>query len=251
VRKITGGRKGEWWARQGSNLQPSASKADALSNCATRPVICIIAHPGPPRALGYADPVKKPQEVEVKISVASAPKTRALLRAAGFQIHKARIFEQNLVLDDLAGSLRERNLLLRVRTAGKKFTCTFKGKEIPGKHKRREEREFHADNREECLAVFAGLGFTPKYTYEKFRTEFARAEEPGIVTVDEAPIGVVTLDETPIGVFVELEGPARWIDASAKELGFSRADYITASYAVLHAEWCREYGLEARDMKFS
>ena len=27
----------KWWARQDSNLQPSASKADALSNCATRP----------------------------------------------------------------------------------------------------------------------------------------------------------------------------------------------------------------------
>ncbi len=117
----------------------------------------------------------------------------------------------------------------------------FQGKEIAGKHKRREEREFAADSREECLAVFAGLGFAPKYTYEKYRTEFGRGEEPGMVTVDE----------TPIGVFLELEGPPRWIDSTAKELGFSRAGYITASYSALYVEWCREYGIEPGDMKFA
>jgi adenylate cyclase class 2 len=190
--------------------------------------------------VGYAEPVKKKLEVEVKISVASAPKVRALVRGAGFTVHKARVFEQNLVLDDEAGRLLAGGLLLRVRTAGKRVTCTFKGHEIAGTHKRREEREFVADSQEECLAVFGGLGFAPKYTYEKFRTEFTRGDEAGVVTVDE----------TPIGVFLELEGAARWIDRTAKELGFSRRDYITASYAALHAEWCREYGIDARDMKF-
>ena len=60
----------------------------------------------------------------------------------------------------------------------------------------------------------------------------------------------MTLDETPIGVFLELEGPAKWIDSTAKELGFSYADYITASYGVLFAEWCKEYELSTRDMVF-
>ncbi len=185
--------------------------------------------------------MKKTQEVEVKISVADAARTRSLLRENGFRIHKARVFERNLVLDDEAGSVRARNLLLRVRTAGKQITCTFKGKEIPGPHKRREEREFHPDQADECLAVFAGLGFLPTYTYEKYRTEFTRGEEPG----------VVTLDETPIGTFLELEGPARWIDATAKLLGHSRADYITASYGRLYEEWCKEYEIESKDMTFA
>ena len=59
-----------------------------------------------------------------------------------------------------------------------------------------------------------------------------------------------TRSETPIGVFLELEGAGRWIDRTAKTLGFSRRDYITAGYAALHAQWCREYGIASRDMKF-
>jgi adenylate cyclase class 2 len=189
--------------------------------------------------------VKKPQEVEVKISVADAARMRAALRQKGFRVHKARVFENNLLLDDPQGSLKDRNLLLRVRTAGKTITCTFKNKEIPGVHKRREEREFHPDNLTECLAVFEGLGYAPAYTYEKYRTEFARTQEDGTPEP-----GVITLDETPIGLFIELEGPARWIDRTAKELGYSRTDYITASYAVLFAAWCREYGVESNHMTF-
>ena len=185
--------------------------------------------------------MKKPEEVEVKIAAEDAATIRSLLRREGFRIVKRRVFEQNIVLDDAAGSIKARNLLLRVRSAGKIVTCTFKGKEMPGVHKRREEREFHADNIDECLALFAGLGYTPSLRYEKYRTEFHRAEEPGHIT----------LDETPIGVFMELEGPARWIDATAKSLGYSRADYILLSYGRLFAEWCAAHGIESNAMTFS
>jgi adenylate cyclase class 2 len=186
-------------------------------------------------------PAKNREETEVKISVEDAAGTRALLSANGFRVVKRRVFEQNIVLDDEAGSLKARNLLLRVRTAGKIVTCTFKGKEIPGIHKRREEREFHADDLTECLALFRGIGYAPSLRYEKYRTEFARHGEPG----------VATLDETPIGIFMELEGPARWIDRTAKALGFSRADYILFSYARLFAMWCAERGIESNAMTFS
>jgi adenylate cyclase class IV len=77
-----------------------------------------------------------------------------LLREAGFRIVKARVFESNTVLDDENGSLKARNLLLRVRSAGNTITRTFKGKEVSGPHKRREEREFHPDDLEACLALF-------------------------------------------------------------------------------------------------
>jgi adenylate cyclase class 2 len=188
--------------------------------------------------------LKKPEEVEVKIAVASAAKTRALLRDRGFRILHPRVFEQNIVLDDPQGSVKARNLLLRVRSAGKHVTVTFKGKEIPGIYKRREEREFRASDLDECLAVFRGLGFEPSLRYEKYRTEFARGSEPGVVT------GVVTLDQTPIGVFIELEGPPRWIDQTAKDLGFSRDDYIGFSYARLFEAWCAERGIQSRNMSF-
>jgi hypothetical protein len=34
------------------------------------------------------------------------------------------------------------------------------------------------------------------------------------------------LDETPAGVFLELEGPSRWIDRTARRLGFAESDYL-------------------------
>jgi adenylate cyclase class 2 len=185
--------------------------------------------------------VPRREENEIKIAVTDAVRARRQIRAAGFRVHKARVFERNLVLDDSACSVKGRNLLLRVRQAGNLITCTFKGKELPGLHKRREEREFHPDNLDECLAVFAGLGYTPMFTYEKYRTEFTRSEEPG----------VITLDETPIGTFLELEGPARWIDATARELGFSRDRYIHLSYGRLFEQWRNEHGPDSpRDMVF-
>jgi adenylate cyclase class 2 len=184
---------------------------------------------------------KTPVETEIKLAVGSTAKGRALLRRHGFGVIRPRVFEQNLVLDDERGSLRERGLLLRVRGAGKTVSCTFKGVEAPGRHKSREEREFQASDLEECVAVFAGLGFHEVFRYEKYRTEFARDKEPGHAV----------LDETPIGVYLELEGPARWIDRTAEELGFAPDAFITASYSRLYVESCEARGVEPGDMSFS
>ena len=60
----------------------------------------------------------------------------------------------------------------------------------------------------------------------------------------------MTLDETPIGNFIELEGPRRWIDKVARQFGYTRADYITASYAVLYFEHCRKRGIRPTHMVF-
>jgi adenylate cyclase class 2 len=185
--------------------------------------------------------VKAPEEIEVKIAAESATILRARLRENGFRIARPRVFERNITLDDEERSLRKRNLLLRVRVAGKLITCTWKGKEsVGGPHKRREEREFHVDNLEECLALFRGLGYAPSFRYEKYRTEFTRQGERGHAL----------LDETPIGVFMELEGPVRWIDRTAKQLGFSRDDYIVLSYGRLYEQWCEAHGVESRNMSF-
>jgi adenylate cyclase, class 2 len=195
-----------------------------------------------------------PIEVEVKIAVPRAARVRTILRDAKFSVLAPRVFEQNLVLDDAGGSLKSAGLLLRVRTMGKRNAlqsalCTFKGpaKETPTHHKQRVEREFTAGNADECLAVLAGIGFHPAFRYEKYRTVFARRARKG----DKGKQGLVTLDETPIGVFMELEGPALWIDRTAKELGFSRNDYITMSYARLWERWREEHAIPAGNMVFS
>jgi adenylate cyclase class 2 len=195
-----------------------------------------------------------PIEIEVKIAVASAARMRAILRSAKFSVVNPRVFEQNLVLDNARGSIKATGLLLRVRTTGRRggvqtALCTFKGpaKETPTHHKQRVEREFSASNADECLAVFAGIGFHPAFRYEKYRTVFARRARKG----EKGKQGLVTIDETPIGVFVELEGPALWIDRAAKELGFSRNDYITMSYARLWERWREEHAMPPGNMVFS
>jgi adenylate cyclase class 2 len=184
--------------------------------------------------------VKPPVETEIKLAVSGAAKGRAILRQQGFRVSAPRVFERNLVLDDQRGSLRKRGVLLRVRVAGKTVTCTFKGPEIPSRLKRREETEFEVSELGACLGVFEALGYREAFRYEKYRTEFRRDGEHGIAT----------LDETPIGVYLELEGPARWIDRTAKALGFSRDAYITESYGRLYFAWCKASGVEPAGMTF-
>ncbi len=194
--------------------------------------------PGPVR---YPERVKKPVEVEIKVAIESARKGLALLRAHGFGVIARKVFEENLVLDDEARSLYQRGVLLRVRRAGKKVTCTAKGPEAPGgPHKRREENEFEPSEFDAALAFFGTLGYRESFRYEKYRTEFAREGEPGHVT----------LDETPIGVYMELEGPAGWINRTAKLLGFPPAGWITKSYARIYFEWCEANGITPAGMRF-
>jgi adenylate cyclase class 2 len=182
----------------------------------------------------------KPIETEIKLRVASLAKTRRMFRNAGYEVRAPRVFEQNLVLDDAKSSLRTGGLLLRVRSAGSIVTCTLKKKELAGRHKSREEREFQSSSLTETLAVFDALGYREAFRYEKYRTEFARDGEGGHVT----------LDETPMGAFMELEGKAPWIDRTAKAFGFTLADYVTDSYALLWEKWCATNGVGPRDMRF-
>jgi adenylate cyclase class 2 len=180
-------------------------------------------------------------EIEIKLRIESVAKARALLRRNGFAISALRVFEQNLVLDNEQGALRENGMLLRLRSAGHIFTCTFKGPVTTTRLKSREEIEFRAGDFESCIALFEALGFREAFRYEKYRTEFAREGEPGHVT----------LDETPIGVFMELEGPAGWIARTAKTLGFPPSVWITDSYSKLYDEWCQANGIAPKDMRFS
>jgi adenylate cyclase, class 2 len=214
----------------------------------------IMAHGHAVNQNCYPDRMASPVEIEVKIALSSAARVRKILRETKFSVVCPRVFEQNLVLDNARGSLKSSGLLLRVRTTGKRNAlesglCTFKGpaKETPTHHKMRVEREFVASNADECLAMFAGIGFHPAFRYEKYRTVFGRRARKG----EKGKPGLVTIDETPIGVFMELEGPALWIDRTAKELGFSRADYLTMSYARLWERWREEHAIPPGNMVFS
>jgi adenylate cyclase class 2 len=120
--------------------------------------------------------------------------------------------------------------------AGRAF-LTFKGAVVPGQLKVRDEIETGADSAERLLAILGALGYEPIFRYEKYREELT------------VPGAIVAVDETPIGTFVEIEGDADAIHDIARRLGYSPADYVTASYRTLYAEASGDRSAEG-DMTF-
>jgi adenylate cyclase class 2 len=181
------------------------------------------------------------QEVEIKLPVASAVEALGKLRAAGFEIVKARALETNIVFDTPALELGQTNRLLRVRTlAGSDSNITYKGPPIAAKHKTREELETSLADAPLFSLILERLGYQAVFRYEKYRTEL---QQPG-------GNGTATVDETPAGVFLELEGPPDWIDRTARALGYSEADYITSSYGRLWLNWRHSHPDAPVDMVF-
>jgi adenylate cyclase, class 2 len=181
-----------------------------------------------------------PTETEIKLAAAGVPAARKLLRSAGFTVSRRRVFESNIVFDTPGLSLRRASTLLRLRQAGAITTVTYKGKPLAGKHKSREELELSVSHAATMEAIFERLGYRPKFRYEKFRTEYRLARGKGMAT----------LDETPVGIYLELEGEPEWIDGIAHRMGFSEQDYITASYARLYLEWCKQKCVKPGNMVF-
>ncbi len=179
-------------------------------------------------------------EIEVKISVPSLAAARRRIRDAGFRVHVPRVFEVNVLWDTADLRLRSQGKVVRLRQAGGLFTVTFKGKSMDTRHKVRDEIETRVEQSGPVERIFQEIGLKPVFRYEKYRTEYTAGTSRG----------VVTLDQTPIGDFLEIEGPARWIDRTAKQLGFSPADYITASYGGLYLQYCSAHGIRPSNMVF-
>ena len=180
------------------------------------------------------------REIEIKLAVPSASAARRLLRAAGFRISRPRAFESDTILDTPDLRLRKAGCLVRVRDTRNGAVLTFKGPATAVKYKSREELEIAVDNGGLLKTILSRLGFQPVFRYQKCRAEFRR--DAG---------GLAMLDETPVGVFLELEGTPRWIDRTARELGFSEADYVTASYWQLYVDWCARRRRKPTHMLFT
>lgn len=180
-------------------------------------------------------------ENEIKLRIDNPQATEARVAAAGFRVTKPRIFESNTVLDDSDGGLRSRGCLLRLREVGRRTLVTFKNQSQNAKHKSREELETTMGDAQMARLIFERLGFRPVFRYEKFRTEYERPNENGVVTIDE----------TPIGWFMELEGEPEWIDHTASDLGFDENTYITESYGALYLADCKEKKTTPSNMVFA
>lgn len=163
-----------------------------------------------------------------------------MLEARGFRLIRNREFESNELFDLAEGQLRGRGEMLRLRRAGSVCFLTFKSRDLDGPHKRREELETRIDDPDVMRGILERLGLQVSFRYEKYRSEYQRENETGIVT----------LDETPVGTFLEIEGDPEWVDEVANELGFSPADYIVASYGKLYLDFCRQHGHSPSHMVF-
>ena len=179
-----------------------------------------------------------PREIEIKFSVEGLRALRRRLRAAGFQLKTNRTHERNTLYDLPGGVLRARKELLRLRSYGSSWKITHKSGGKISRHSSRVERETSVGDGKTMDAILRALGYKPSFRYEKFREEWSDGK------------GQVVVDHTPIGDFCEIEGPPRWIDATAKKLGVGRGEYITKNYATLFADWKNENQSEAAEMTF-
>jgi adenylate cyclase class 2 len=177
-------------------------------------------------------------EIEIKFRVADIRALTRRLRAAKFRQVTPRTHEMNALYDLPGQLLRRRGDLLRLRKYGKEWVLTHKSKGTAGRHKIRVELETKVSDGLKMDAILRSLSFQPTFRYEKFRAEWADSK------------GHVVIDETPIGTFGEIEGPPRWIDHTAKQLGIRPADYLTDTYAGLFFAWKRRTRSAAHEMTF-
>jgi len=190
--------------------------------------------------------MKHRHETEIKLAVASPRAIRNRLAELGFRPVRARHFESNYLFDYPDQRLRKSRCLLRLRFAGSQGLLTFKGAPLRSRdYKIRREIETHVDDGHQVREIFRILGMREVFCYEKFRTVYAPR---GKRNVSEAP--QLVFDETPVGDFLELEGPERWIDEVARQLGYTKAEYITDSYAALYRRDCDARGKKAGNMVF-
>ncbi len=168
------------------------------------------------------------RETEIKLRLDDPASAKRQLRKLGFSIARRRVLEINTVFDT------------PLRQAGSRRTLTFKGPPVASRYKSREEIESAFTDDKAMRLILERLGYKPVFRYEKYRTEYTR---PG-------QAGAVMLDETPIGDYLELEGSPRWIERTARALGRSPAEFITASYGTLNREHCRARGVTPGNMVF-
>ena len=185
--------------------------------------------------------MQSPVETEVKIRVADLPATCSKIESLGYRISQPREFEANTLYDTSSKALLASGTLLRLRETGGRYVITWKGRYQVGPHKSRPELETTLGSLETMASIFGHLGYEPVFRYEKYRREYRLAGQPGVITVDE----------TPIGSFLELEGPGPWIDETARQLGLTSADYVLESYVRLYLRDCEQRGLTAANMVFA
>jgi adenylate cyclase class 2 len=185
-------------------------------------------------------------ETEIKLRWnGTAQEAQALIEGRGYEISSPRTLESDQLFDLPSADLRRSDRILRLRKTTKpegttRAMVTYKGPATRDGYKSREEIEFDVSDAGTFTLVLNRLGYQPAFRYEKYRTQLRTVGEPGIITIDE----------TPIGVYLEIEGPQDWIDSTAERLGLSKMQFLTVSYASLYRDYRAQHPAAAADMTF-
>ena len=190
---------------------------------------------------------QKPRlETEIKLPVSDHERVENRLAQLGLKVIRPRHFESNYLFDFPDLRLCKSGRLLRVRFAAGENLLTFKAPPLRGRRfARRREIETRVEDGMLLRQVLENLELEVVFTYEKYRTVFAPGAHASLRASPQ-----VAYDETPIGDYLELEGPAKWIDRVAGRLGHSPRDYITATYLALYLQHCRGQGEKPGNMVF-
>jgi adenylate cyclase class 2 len=184
-------------------------------------------------------------ETEIKLLWnGTAQEAQALIEGRGYLVSSPRTLESDQLFDLPSADLRQSDRILRLRKTttpeGTRAMVTYKGPATRDGYKSREEIEFDVSDPGTFTLVLHRLGYQPAFRYEKYRTQLRAAGEPGIITIDE----------TPIGVYLEIEGPQDWIDSTAARLGLPKAQFLTVSYASLYRDYRAQHPAASADMTF-
>lgn len=164
-------------------------------------------------------------EIEIKARLGSPRALRAKLKSLGARF-AGLDKERNNRLDTKGRALEKQKNALRVRELGKGCLVTMKLFRRAKRTKQREEIEFEAQSPKTVLRMFAKLGYTPIWVYEKRRENY---------TLGRAH---VCIDQLPrMGWFAEIEAPTeREVLATARRLGLPKKSLTTKHYPQLAKE---------------
>jgi adenylate cyclase class 2 len=188
-------------------------------------------------------------EIELKFPVPDPQALQSQLPHLGFHLDTPRTFEHNTLFDTPNRDLRAKTQILRLREYGGTHILTHKRIDDTNadtsRYKIRIETETAVSDPHALAEVFAQLGYTPAFIYEKYRTEYSIFDAATNTTPH------LVLDETPIGTYVELEGPTDWIDRTLAELHIDHAICLTDSYGKLFLDWKERTGSPAEHLTFA
>jgi adenylate cyclase class 2 len=178
------------------------------------------------------------QEIEVKFYVQQFDKLPDLVLRAGGRLLAPRTFEYNVRFDTADRSLQQAGRLLRLRRERRCYLTYKDDTHAESGALRRREIEVEVEDFDACQRLVQALGYETVFTYEKYRTTYARGDCR------------VMLDELPFGHFVEIEGDRSEIEVLAGRLRLKWQCAIPRSYHALFEGMQQGGAVLARDLTF-